>query len=88
MKIPEVRDRLRELAVEHGIDELEILAEALRRRPPVRVAERRAEPMTEELRVAIRAYFKARPTASNQEIATVFGVNPGRVSESLAGFRT
>jgi S-adenosylmethionine:diacylglycerol 3-amino-3-carboxypropyl transferase len=44
--------------------------------------------MTEELRTAIRAYWNARPNASNQEIATVFGVNVGRVSESLAGFRT
>jgi hypothetical protein len=88
MKIPQVRDRLRELAVEHGIDELEVLADELRRRPPVRVTPPRSSPMTEELRIAIRAYWIARPNASNQEIATVFGVNPGRVSESLAGLRT
>jgi hypothetical protein len=88
MKIPEVRDRLLELAVEHGIDELEVLAGELRRRPPVKRAAVRAEPMTDELRLAIRAYWRARPDASNAEIATVFSVNPGRVSEALAGFRT
>jgi len=47
------------------------------RRPKV------AQPMTPEIAKAIRAYFVAYPNATQQEIATRFNVNIGRVSEAL-----
>lgn len=87
MRIPEIRDRLRELAVEHGIDELDLLAEELRRRKPCRKAPVQSAPMTDELNAAVRAYATAYPAAPLSRIAAVFGVNHGRVSEALAGKR-
>lgn len=47
------------------------------RRPKV------AQPMTPEIAKAIRAYFVAYPNATQQEIATRFNVNIGRVNEAL-----
>jgi hypothetical protein len=88
MKVPEVRTRLRELAVEHGIDELEVLADNLRRRPAVRRAPVQSASMTRSLAAAIKAYAAAYPTASLSQIAAVFAVNHGRVSEVLAGKRS
>lgn len=49
------------------------------RRPKV------AQPMTPEIAKAIRAYFVAYPKATQQEIATRFNVNIGRVNEALEG---
>lgn len=37
------------------------------------------------MRKAIRAFFAKNPGMSNQDIATRFGVNPGRVSEAIGG---
>lgn len=86
--IPEIRARLHELADEHGIAELAELAEATRRRRPCRVAPVRSRPMTRARKAAIRAYAEAHPQEHLQEIADAFHVNPGRVSEALAGFRS
>lgn len=41
-------------------------------------------PMTPEMADAIRNYAALHPTASQQEIAGVFNVNPGRISEALS----
>ena len=43
-----------------------------------------SEPMTPELRAAIRNYYEADPDATQQEIANMFNVNIGRVNEVLA----
>lgn len=43
-----------------------------------------SEPMTPELRAAIRDYFEADPDATQQEIANMFNVNIGRVHEVLS----
>jgi hypothetical protein len=43
------------------------------------------EPMTPEIAKAIRAYFAAYPNATQQEIASRFNVNIGRVNEALEG---
>ncbi|MBF0247587.1 MAG: hypothetical protein HQL36_05880 [Alphaproteobacteria bacterium] len=86
MTIPVIRDRLRELAEEHDIEELRDLANHMYRqnikgrRAPVTSA-----PSTPQLRRDIRAYARLHPNASNQEIGNFFGVNPGRVSEALEG---
>lgn len=86
MSIPAAQARLRELAGIHGIPELNTIADGLHRRPPSR---RRAPPssvpMTAALAIDIRAYAATRPSLSQAAIARVFKVNPGRVSEALAG---
>jgi hypothetical protein len=87
LTIPEIRDRLHVLADHHGIEELHDLAEATRRRPPLRVARPKSRPIDPMVRRAIIAYALAHPDAHAQEIAEVFGVNHGRVSESLIGKR-
>lgn len=87
MKIPDVRARMRQLAGEHGIEELYDLAEELKRQPAVRRAPVQSASMTDELAAAIRAYAAAYPTASFTTIARVFEVNAGRVSEILRGKR-
>lgn len=83
MGIPEVRARLRELAEEHDIDELNELADAMYRRSPVKRAPNRSPKLTPELAQEIREYAADHPDAHNQDIAENFGVNIGRVSESL-----
>lgn len=87
MRVPQVADRLRALSAQHGIPELSKLAEQLRRRPPKSIAPDHSRPMTDELREEIRAYAEAHPEASQLTIGNRFGVNPGRVSETLRGFR-
>lgn len=87
MQIPEVRAELRELAAQHGIPRLNELADELYRRPPVKRARPKARRVTEELRIAIRAYALANPGKSNREVGRHFGVDGGRVSEAINGFR-
>lgn len=88
MTIPEVRDRLYELSDELHQPELRRLADQLwRRRPwrqPVRPVHRR---MTPELAAEVRAYVAAHPYEPEDVVGTRFGVNQGRISEALAGFR-
>jgi hypothetical protein len=87
MRVPQVIDRLRVLSTQHGIPELAKLAEQLRRRPPKSIAPDHSRPMTDELRGEIRVYAEAHPDASQLTIGNHFGVNPGRVSETLRGIR-
>ena len=42
-----------------------------------------SQPLTDELKKEIRAYFAADPDVTQQELANRFGVNIGRVSEAL-----
>lgn len=83
MSIPAVRARLRELAQEHGIPELEDLADQTIRRSPNRRATVRSQTVTAEIAQEIREYAAANPEAHLQDIAEHFGVNHGRVTESL-----
>lgn len=87
MTIPEIAARLRELSGEIGCDELEQLADELRRRPPVRRAPVTSKKMTDELRAEIHQYATDNPKESYASIGRRFGVNGGRVSETMAGFR-
>lgn len=89
--IPEIRDRLRELAsnlepLSRPVsDELRELADALHRRKPVRKAESRLK-LTDEKRQEIRQYAEGFPDASYHEIAlAVGGVNVGMVSRAIVG---
>ena len=43
--------------------------------------------VTEEVKTMVRYYAMENPDASMQSIANMFNVNPGRVSEILAGKR-
>lgn len=48
-------------------------------------APRKSVQMNAALAATIRAHAKRRPNLSAQEIATIYGVNQGRVSEAIAG---
>lgn len=96
MTIPEVRDRLYELADEHAGSalgaELHSLADNLwrRRSSRSRTAGERVEsrPMTPQLAAWIRGYAERNPDETELAIGIHFGVNQGRVSEALYGKRT
>lgn len=81
--IPAVRDRLRELAEEHGIDELHELADQMYRKSTKKRAATRSPKLTAEMAQKIREFAAANPDAHQQDIAERFGVNHGRVSEAL-----
>lgn len=82
-KIPKVRERLREIAKEKGIDELNDLADQLIRELPVRRAPITSPHMTPEIAEEVRHFAKDNPNMSQQEIANHFGLNHGRVSDAL-----
>jgi hypothetical protein len=88
MTIPNIRKRMKELAIIHNIQELDDLAEASFRRPPVRMARRQLSSLNPALEKLIVDYANDNPTASYTVMARHFGVNIGRVSEALAGFKT
>ncbi len=88
MRIPEVRARMIEIAVETGNEELMTLAAALFRRRPVRKAVPQSRPMTPELKAEIRRYASQHPRATLARIGAALDCNPGRVSEALGGKRT
>ncbi|GEO40962.1 hypothetical protein SAE02_51100 [Skermanella aerolata] len=81
--IPEIRERMREIADEHGIAELGELADEMYRNPPVRRAPTSSPSLTPELAEEIRQFAAANPTMSQQDIANHFRVNHGRVSEAM-----
>lgn len=81
--IPAVRDRLRELADEHGLEELRDLADQMYRRTARKRAPIRSPKLTPALAQQIRQYAANNPGAHQQDIAEKFGVNHGRVSEAL-----
>jgi chromosome condensin MukBEF complex kleisin-like MukF subunit len=81
--IPALRERLRKLATEHGLEELNDIADQMYRRAHTRRAPTRSPKLTPELAQQIRDYAAAHPMAHHQDIAEHFGVNHGRVSEAL-----
>jgi hypothetical protein len=94
MKIPEVANRIREIAKQiQGVcpaeaGELLELVDELRRRPSAAPrAPATSTPMTEELAQDIRDFAEDNPGLSHQEIAVEFNVNHGRVSEAISGKR-
>lgn len=86
MRIPEIADRLREVAVEQGLPELAGLADELRRRPSQR-APARSRPMSDELAADILFCAGEHPGMSQADIAKLLNCNQGRVSEVLKGKR-
>lgn len=88
MRIPEIRRELHKLADDFDIPRLHQLAGELMRRPAVRRAKVRSARVTEELEEDIRNFAKRNPGSHYTDIARYFNVNPGRVSEAIAGKRT
>lgn len=87
MRIPEIQNRLIEIAREKGLSEVETLAAQLTRRSPNKRAPIKSERMTPELAQEIREYVRANADKTQAEVGRVFNVNPGRVSEAVRGFR-
>lgn len=81
--IPALRERLRKLAGEHGIEELNDIADQMYRRAHTRRAPTRSPKLTPEMAQNICDYAASHPKAHLQDIAEQFGVNHGRVSEAL-----
>lgn len=87
--IPQIRARMMKLgreAIELG-DELIALAEATRRRPPVKRAPTTSPSLTPELAAQIRRYALQHPDVPNREIGALFGVDGGRVTDAMRGLR-
>lgn len=80
--IPELRQRLYLIAIELGH-----IADELERRPSRKKAPRSSVPMTPDLAERIRNFASHHPEWTENDIGIHFGVNQGRVSESLRGKR-
>lgn len=94
MKLPDIRQEMHRIAHDlavAGLSEnakrLAELAEETRRRPAVKRAPPNARAMTDEVRARIRATYRAHPDWTHRAIGSHCGVDGGRVSEVLAGFR-
>lgn len=85
--IPELREELRVLSHRLGVPRLAEIAAELKRRPAQAAGRVTSTPMTPALRAQIRAYALANPALTQVEVARVFNVNPGRVSEAVSGRR-
>jgi len=83
----EISSEIKETCPDQSTELLE-LADELRRRHLGPRAPATSTPMTPELADEIREFAAANPGMSHQEMAVVFNVNLGRVSESLSGKRT
>ena len=93
--IPELREAILEIAdyldefgdLEVTVAELRQIAEETKRRFGGRKARKKYPKLTHALAKKIRLYADQHPNDSYSEIATAMGVNPGRVSEAMIGFR-
>lgn len=81
--IPEIRERLLEIAEENNLPEIKELVDEMYRRPPNRRAPPRSQKLTPPLAAEIRRYAKAHPTEAMDSIGHKFKVNPGRISEAI-----
>ena len=88
MTIPQIRERLHELAMIHLIPELAILAEETKRRNNGR---RRAPvvatKVTPAIRMSVADLMALRPDLGYSEVGRRFNIDKGRVSEILFGKR-
>ncbi len=87
MRIPEIQERMRELASECGMPELRMLADAMSRRPVNRRSATVSRKCDEAVRSEIRLMAEKHPDLPLARIAVALNVNPGRVSEALRGYR-
>jgi hypothetical protein len=87
MKMAQVRERLLEIAVETGNPEIVELVGHTYRRKPVNRAPTKSTKVDAALSARIADYSRRHPNKSQVEVGRIFNVNPGRVSEAVAGFR-
>jgi hypothetical protein len=93
MTIPEIREELFEIAdcIQESEPEaaakIRMLAEETKRRPAVRKTPVRSAKFDADMRSKIKERARFLPGASEVELAREFNVNPGRISEALAGVR-
>lgn len=85
--IPELRNRIREIAENYDNDELRNIADELVRNSPIKRAKNKSQRLTPELAVKIRDYSTLHPEMHERDVGQEFNVNPGRVSESLNHIR-
>lgn len=90
--MPELRNaldqigfKLQELEHEDIAEKIFQIVEEMVRASPVRRAKVSHKPLSESEKELIRAWAKAHPDVHLADIATMFNVNPGRVSEALRG---
>jgi hypothetical protein len=89
--IPQARARLELLVgrlryINHDKEAAEIveIMQLLVREKPIKPKTRaKSRPMTSKLGREIRAYARANPNQSHQQIGNVFQINTGRVSEAM-----
>ncbi len=86
MRIPEIQAELNRLSVELNIPRLAELAVELRRRKAYR-APNSSVRMSPILAKQIRDFARQNPDMTQSDMAVLFNVNPGRVSEALRGKR-
>ena len=87
MTIPEIRDELHYLADQTGMLRLHFLADQTWRRSAGRHTRAKARKITPELIDLVWLFAQRNPSLSEFEIGVRFGINQGRVSEILFGFR-
>lgn len=94
MKMEEIRAQLYEIGDRVALTDFDLgikihkLADATFRRKSVRRARTKKSRLTPELKERIIRYAALHPEASYLEISIALGVNTGRISEALAGFKT
>ena len=88
--IPVIRERMLEITREMAklTRELTKLAKLTKRRSPTRRAPRtKCAPVTKALAYRVKVYARANPDMHMRDIGRAFGIDQGRVSEILSGFR-
>ena len=85
--IPEARVRLQELhqIMKSAVKEIAAIEAMLYRKTYARKVVNRSRRISAALAEEIRIYHRKNSKLSQHEIAAVFNVNPGRVSESING---
>ena len=87
--IPFAREILKSALAMDDIGDVRVSIEAalkyMTREKYTRKAAATSNIVTEEVKVMVRHYAMENPEASMQHIGDMFNVNPGRVSEILAG---
>ena len=69
------------------VSDLHDALDLMTRKVGKRQAPAKSAPMTAEMAQKVRTYARIHPTKTQAEIARLFCVNPGRVSEALKGNR-
>jgi len=85
--IPQIRERLHELAIDLNCPELADLAEETRRRYHGRKAPIEAASVTPAIARRVRSYAARNPRKTQRAIGQRFNIDHGRVSEILFGKR-